>query len=183
VVAFLYALPNFFGELPAVQVSPVRTTEKVDTVLLAQVESLLKASRVAYSGVEPGEQQHQGALCQHRYPDQGQGCAANRPGRALHGGAESGVGLAGLAVGDQCDADVSRPGPARRRALPARSRHEGALEKSAIRYQNDFRTELRSAKIRYGRISREGDARSPCASPPAISATKPSTSWAPRLPI
>jgi preprotein translocase subunit SecD len=33
-----------------------------------------------------------------------------------------------------------------------------ALEKAAIRYQNDFRAELRGAKIRYGRISREGDA-------------------------
>ena len=52
VVAFLYALPTFFGEVPAVQVSPIRTTEKVDTALLGKVESLLKASNVAYSGVE-----------------------------------------------------------------------------------------------------------------------------------
>jgi len=35
---------------------------------------------------------------------------------------------------------------------------KAALEKAAIRYQNDFRTELRSDKIRYGRISREGNA-------------------------
>src|SRR4030066_252676 len=52
VVAFLYTLPNFFGELPAVQVSPVRTTEKVETALLGKVESLLKAANVATSGVE-----------------------------------------------------------------------------------------------------------------------------------
>ncbi|HEY0663973.1 MAG TPA: protein translocase subunit SecD, partial [Thiobacillaceae bacterium] len=52
VVAFLYTLPNFFGEVPAVQVSPVRTTVKVDTALLGQVESLLKASNVGYSGIE-----------------------------------------------------------------------------------------------------------------------------------
>ena len=52
VVAFLYALPKFFGEVPAVQVSPVRTTEKVDAALLGQVESLLKAANVAYSEVE-----------------------------------------------------------------------------------------------------------------------------------
>jgi preprotein translocase subunit SecD len=34
---------------------------------------------------------------------------------------------------------------------------KAALDKAAIRYQNDFRTELRSDKIRYGQISREGD--------------------------
>jgi preprotein translocase subunit SecD len=34
---------------------------------------------------------------------------------------------------------------------------KAALEKAAIRYQNDFRTELRGDKIRYGRISREGN--------------------------
>ncbi|MDO9006705.1 MAG: protein translocase subunit SecD, partial [Thiobacillus sp.] len=34
---------------------------------------------------------------------------------------------------------------------------KAALEKSAIRYQNDFRTELRADKIRYGRIAREGN--------------------------
>jgi preprotein translocase subunit SecD len=34
---------------------------------------------------------------------------------------------------------------------------KAVLEKAAIRYQNDFRTELRGDKIRYGRISREGN--------------------------
>jgi len=35
---------------------------------------------------------------------------------------------------------------------------KAALEKAAIRYQNDFRTELRGEKIRYGRINRVGSA-------------------------
>jgi len=35
-----------------VQVSPLRTTEKVDTALLEQVESLLKQGNVAVSGLE-----------------------------------------------------------------------------------------------------------------------------------
>ena len=39
VIAFLYTLPNFFGEVPAVQVSPIRSTEKVDAALLGRVES------------------------------------------------------------------------------------------------------------------------------------------------
>src|SRR5512143_314210 len=52
VLALLYTLPNFFGEVPAVQVSPVRTTEKVDTALLGRVESLLKAASLPASGLE-----------------------------------------------------------------------------------------------------------------------------------
>ena len=48
-VGFLYALPNLFGEYPAVQISPTRTT-KVDQLLLAQVENKLKQANLAYSG-------------------------------------------------------------------------------------------------------------------------------------
>ncbi|MDD3530933.1 MAG: hypothetical protein PHS77_13760, partial [Gallionellaceae bacterium] len=29
VIGLVYTLPNFYGEVPAVQVSPLRTTEKV----------------------------------------------------------------------------------------------------------------------------------------------------------
>ena len=38
VVAFLYTLPNFFGESPAVQVSSARTTVKIDAGVLQRVE-------------------------------------------------------------------------------------------------------------------------------------------------
>jgi len=36
-LAFLYTLPNFFGESPAVQVSSARATVKVDPALLQKV--------------------------------------------------------------------------------------------------------------------------------------------------
>jgi preprotein translocase subunit SecD len=42
VVAFFYALPNFFGESPAVQVQSLRSAVKVDTGLLGRVETTLK---------------------------------------------------------------------------------------------------------------------------------------------
>lgn len=45
-VATLYALPNFFGEAPAVQVSSLRSTVKVDTSTLALVEDTLKAANL-----------------------------------------------------------------------------------------------------------------------------------------
>ena len=40
----LYTLPNFFGEAPAVQVSPARASTKVDTATLGKVEEALKAA-------------------------------------------------------------------------------------------------------------------------------------------
>ena len=44
VVAGLYALPNLFGESPAVQVSPAKAILKLDTASLSKVEEVLKAA-------------------------------------------------------------------------------------------------------------------------------------------
>ncbi|HZN86920.1 MAG TPA: protein translocase subunit SecD [Burkholderiales bacterium] len=49
-VAALYTLPNFFGESPAVQVSSVRATVRVDAALLQRVESALAQAAISYSG-------------------------------------------------------------------------------------------------------------------------------------
>jgi len=47
-VGIFYTLPNFFPEVPAVQVSSAKA--KVDTALLGSVEEALKASNVPYRG-------------------------------------------------------------------------------------------------------------------------------------
>jgi preprotein translocase subunit SecD len=49
VLGLIYALPNIFGEYPAVQISATRTT-KVDTGTLARVENALKRNNLAYTG-------------------------------------------------------------------------------------------------------------------------------------
>jgi preprotein translocase subunit SecD len=49
-LAFLYTLPNFFGESPAVQVSSAKATVKVDPALLRKVEETLKSASIAYRG-------------------------------------------------------------------------------------------------------------------------------------
>ncbi len=46
VVGFLYTLPNFFGEAPAVQVSSGKVTIKVDADTKARVEEVLKAAGI-----------------------------------------------------------------------------------------------------------------------------------------
>ncbi len=49
-VALVYTVPNFYGELPAVQVSSARATVKVDAALLGRIEQALKAGGVATTG-------------------------------------------------------------------------------------------------------------------------------------
>jgi len=50
-LGLLYTLPNFFGEAPAVQVSSIKATVKVDARLLARVEEVLKAAGIAHQGL------------------------------------------------------------------------------------------------------------------------------------
>jgi len=51
IVAFLYTVPNLFGESPAVQVSGLRTN-KVDAGLQTRVADVLKTANLANEGVE-----------------------------------------------------------------------------------------------------------------------------------
>ncbi len=47
----IYTLPNFYGELPAVQVSSAKATIKVDSKLMERVEAALKAGNLSAGGV------------------------------------------------------------------------------------------------------------------------------------
>ena len=158
VVAFLYTLPNFFGEVPAVQVSPVRTTEKVDTALLGKVESLLKTANIAYSGVELSgnsiKTRFASTDIQIKAKDVLQNGLGERYTVALNLVSASPAWLSSISALPMYLGLDLRGGVHFLLEVDMKA----ALEKSAIRYQNDFRTELRGAKIRYGRITREGNA-------------------------
>ncbi|OGU21614.1 MAG: protein-export membrane protein SecD [Hydrogenophilales bacterium RIFOXYD1_FULL_62_11] len=157
VVAFLFTLPNFYGEVPAVQVSPVRSSEQVDTALLGRVESTLKAAGLASSGIELA-----GNSIKARFANPDAQITAKD---ALQAGLGDGYTVA-LNLVPASPAWLSSIG-----ALPMylgldlrggvhfllEVDMKAALDKAAIRYQNDFRTELRADKIRYGRITREGN--------------------------
>ena len=157
VVAFLYTLPNFFGEVPAVQVSPVRTSEMADTALLGTVESLLKASNVTYSGVELAGNSVKARFAstdvQIRAKDVLQNGLGERYTVALNMVPASPGWLAAVnAFPMNLGLDL-RGGVHFLLEVDMKA----ALETEAIRYQNDFRSTLRN-KIRYTRISREGNA-------------------------
>ncbi|TXG95339.1 MAG: protein translocase subunit SecD [Rhodocyclaceae bacterium] len=51
VIGFIYTLPNFFGESPAVQVSSVKATIKVDPKTLDRAETTLKTAGVVHDGI------------------------------------------------------------------------------------------------------------------------------------
>jgi preprotein translocase subunit SecD len=47
----IYTIPNFYGESPAVQVSSGRQTVKIDTALMARVESILNEAKIPHEAV------------------------------------------------------------------------------------------------------------------------------------
>ncbi len=51
VIGFLYTLPNFYGEVPAVQVSPLRSNLKADAALMAKIENTLKKASLEPTGM------------------------------------------------------------------------------------------------------------------------------------
>jgi len=51
VLGLIYTLPNFYGEVPAVQVSPLRSNLKADAALMGRVEEAIKKAGLAAEGV------------------------------------------------------------------------------------------------------------------------------------
>ena len=49
-VGIVYTVPNFFPEVPAVQVSTSKAAVKIDTALLSTIEDALKAAAIPYRG-------------------------------------------------------------------------------------------------------------------------------------
>ena len=156
-ISFIYTLPNFFGEVPAVQVLPVRTTEKVDTTLLRKVETALSTAGIASQGVALDERgvkvRFAGTDAQIKAKDalqvslgQGYTVALNLLPASPHwlaslGALPMNLGL-DLRGGVHFLLQVDMP---------------KALEKAAERYQGDIRTLLRENKVRYTGIGREGE--------------------------
>ena len=52
VLGFIYTLPNFFGESPAVQVSSAKVTVKVDDSARLRVEEILKSAGIGHDGIQ-----------------------------------------------------------------------------------------------------------------------------------
>jgi preprotein translocase subunit SecD len=156
-ISFVYTLPNFFGEVPAVQVMPVRTTEKVDAALLQRVDGALKAAGIATTGVALDVR----------------GVKARFASTDVQIKAKDAL-QAAFGPGYTVALSLLPASPAWLSAIGALPMNLGldlrggvhfllqvdmpkALEKAAERYQGDIRTLLREKKVRYTGIAREGN--------------------------
>ena len=155
-LGLVYALPNFYGESPAVQILPLRTTVKADTVLLARVEDTLRKDNIPTRGMflETGG-------IKVRFADTDtQLRAKDMLQSALGNGYVVALNL--LSDSPQWLTDIS--------ALPMylgldlrggvhfllQVDMKGALSKALDRYSVDMRGSLREEKIRYKGLDREG---------------------------
>ncbi|MBT9598625.1 MAG: protein translocase subunit SecD [Vitreoscilla sp.] len=162
VVGLVYTLPNFFGEAPAVQVSSVKATLKVDANLVPRVEQILAAA-----GIKPDFVQFEGNSVKARLADTDTQIKAKD------------------ALSKALNADPSDPSYIVALNLVSRSPHwltglhalpmylgldlrggvhflmqvdmKSALTKKADSLTGDLRTSLRDKNIRHAGISREGN--------------------------
>ena len=156
-VGLIYTLPNFYGEVPAVQVSPVRTTEKVDSTLLQRVESVLGQAGITSRGLAMDARSVKA-----RFADADTQLKAKD------------VLQQALGPGYTVALNLLSASPDWLTAIGALPMYLGldlrggvhfllqvdmpkALEKAADRYQGDIRTLLREKKVRYTSLARDRD--------------------------
>lgn len=155
-VGVIYTIPNFFGESPAVQVSPARATATVDTELLNRIEDGLAAANIT---IDAAYLDQSGVKVRFTDTDT-QLRAKDILQREL--GDDYVVALNLLSNSPRWMADIN--------ALPMylgldlrggvhfllQVDMDQALTKSADSYAQELRQLMRSEGVRYSRISREG---------------------------
>jgi len=156
VVGFVYTLPNFFPEVPAVQVSTSKATVKVDAGTLARVESVLKEEGVAHRGATVDATGVKVRLADTDTQLKAKDVLQKRLGDDYI------VALNLISSSPQWLASIG--------ALPMylgldlrggvhfllQIDMKGAIDKAADRYTTDIRSLMREKRVQYGGVSREG---------------------------
>ncbi len=155
-VSALYTLPNFYGEVPAVQIASTRAAIKTDATLLQQVEDELKAQNIPYTGAFLDANSVKVKFASNDIQLKAKDALQARFGDGYS------VAL-----------NLLSASPAWLSAIGAKPMYLGldlrggvyflmqvdmaaALDKAADRYNNDLRSQLREQKIRYSGINRVG---------------------------
>ncbi len=155
-IGFIYTLPNFFGESPAVQITPAKSTTKLDPALLGQVEAIFKKENIQFDGI---------------YLD-ARGVKARFKNTDTQIKAKD-ILQANLGNDYTVALNLLSRSPDWLRSLGAKPMYLGldlrggvhfllqvdmkaALDKAAERFIGDFRTALRKERISYAGVSREG---------------------------
>ena len=155
-IGLLYTLPNFFGEVPAVQISPAKTTAKIDQALLSRVDQALSQANIKPDGIflDPASIKVRLATTdmQLKAKDVLQGAVGENYVVALNLLSSSPRWLTRInALPMYLGLDL-RGGV----HFLLQVDMKGALTKAADRYAADIRTTLRGKEIRYAGISRDG---------------------------
>jgi len=157
VVSAIYAAPNLFGEVPVVQVSGARASNKVDAVLQSSLEQVLKGAGIATAGVEASDGQ-----ATFRFADTDTQIKARD------------AMAAKVPPGFVVALNLQSNTPKWLQALGAKPMYLGldlrggvhfllqvdmkaAANKSVERYLGDIRSMLRDKKVYYSALVREGD--------------------------
>lgn len=156
-IGFIYTIPNFFGESPAVQITPAKSTTKLDSALLSKVEAIFKQENIQYDGV---------------YLD-ARGVKARFASTDTQIKAKD-VLQTGLGSDYTVALNLLSRSPEWLRSLGAKPMYLGldlrggvhflmqvdmkaALSKAAERFVGDFRSALRKERISYVGVTREGE--------------------------
>ena len=162
-VGAIYTTPNFFGESPAVQVSSAKPTVKIDASLVAasrRAQGRATSSIAASASTRQAQLDGTRTLRRHRRATARQGRSAEgaqpRSGRPVLRRRAQLVPHTPAWLKPARTADVPRPRPARRRALPDAGRHGAAVDKRIETLTSDIRTVLRGKNMRHAGISAPG---------------------------
>ncbi len=157
IVSVVYAAPNLFGEIPAVQISGARASVKVDSALQAALEEALKAAKVP-----PIDAELTDTALRFRFPDTDSQLKARDVIQAKAG------------PGYVVALNLVPNSPRWLQAIGAKPMYLGldlrggvhfllqvdmkaAANKSVERYLSDMRSLMRDRKIYYSGLAKEGD--------------------------
>ena len=156
VIGFVYTLPNFFPEVPAVQVSTSKATVKVDAGTLATVESTLKEAGVAHRGATVDATGVKVRLADTDTQLKAKDVLQKRLGDdyivALNLISSSPQWLAAIGALPMYLGLDLRGGV----HFLLQIDMKGAIDKAADRYTTDIRSLMREKRVQYGGVSREG---------------------------
>lgn len=155
-IGFIYTIPNFFGESPAVQITPAKSTTKLDPALLGQVEAIFKKENIQFDGIyldaRGVKARFKNTDTQIRAKDILQANLGNDYTVALNLLSRSPDWLRSLGAKPMYLGLDLRGGV----HFLLQVDMKAALDKAAERFIGDFRTALRKERISYAGVSREG---------------------------
>lgn len=157
-IGFIYTIPNFFGESPAVQITPAKSTTKLDPALLGQVEEIFKKENIQFDGIYLDARGVKARFAntdtQIRAKDILQANLGSDYTVALNLLSRSPDWLRGLGAKPMYLGLDLRGGV----HFLLQVDMNAALDKAAERFIGDFRTALRKERISYAGVSREDQA-------------------------